>query len=108
MVLPGRTVPKVSAQATLEELMVRRYPEGAAVQLEAPAWVPQHDAARELGVNIFRIGVLISNDHLEAAETDAREMGVSRGSLDVELRWRREAPVVRRWLRPLRDILNWF
>lgn len=87
--------------------MVRRYPEGAAVQLEAPAWVSQHDAARELGVCVFRIGVLISNDHLEAAETDAREMGVSRASLDNELCWRRQAPFARRWLRPMRDILNW-
>lgn len=89
--------------------MTRRYPKGMAVQLEPPEWVSQHDAARELGINAFRIGNLLSNDHLEPAETASREMGVTRANLDAELRWRREAPHLRRWLlRPLRDSLNWF
>lgn len=88
--------------------MTRRYPKGMAIQLEPPAWVSQYDAARELGINIFRIGNLISNDHLEPAETASREMGVTRASLDEELKWRREAPRLRRWLlRPLRDSVNW-
>ena len=88
--------------------MTRRYPKGTAVQSDPREWVSQYDAARELGINVFRIGNLISNDHLEAAETASREMGVTRASLDVELRWRRAAPRLRRWLlRPLRDSLNW-
>ncbi|MFN2537309.1 MAG: hypothetical protein ABR549_04045 [Mycobacteriales bacterium] len=88
--------------------MTRRYPRGMAVNAEPPDWVSQCDAARELGIHILRIGNLISNDHLEPAETASREMGVTRASLDAELRWRREAPRLRRWLlRPMRDSLNW-
>lgn len=87
--------------------MTRRYPKGMAVQLEPPAWVSQHDAARELGINVLRIGNLISNDHLAPAETASREMGVTRASVDAALSWRREASrLQRRLLRPLRDILN--
>ncbi|MGN6245787.1 MAG: hypothetical protein ACTHQ3_19225 [Motilibacteraceae bacterium] len=88
--------------------MARRYPKGCAVTLDPPHWVSQRDAAHELGINVFRIGVLISNGHLEAAETSLHEMGVSRVSLDEELRWRRDAPLVRRGLvRPIRDALSW-
>jgi hypothetical protein len=69
--------------------------------------VSQYEAARELGINPFRIGVLISNDHLQAAETALREMGVTRRSLDEELEWRRTASARRRLMRPLRDVLRW-
>jgi len=89
--------------------MTRRYPEGMAVELEPPLWVSQYDAAGVLGVNIFRIGYLIAHDHLDPAETASREMGVTRASLDEELRWWREASRLRRWLlRPLRDSVNSF
>jgi hypothetical protein len=87
--------------------MTRRYPKGMAVQAEPPDWVSQHDAARELGIHVLRVGFLISNDHLEPAETALREMGVTRDSLDQERRWRSEAPLLRRAIRPLRDAINW-
>ncbi len=72
--------------------MTRRYPKGMAVQAEPPDWVSQHDAARELGIHVLRVGFLISNEHLEPAETALREMGVTRDSLDQERRWRSAAP----------------
>jgi len=71
--------------------VVRRYLENCNVpQLEAPAWVSQREAARELNVAVLRIGLLIANEHLEAAEDLERNMGVTRISLDAERRWWQE------------------
>ena len=68
----------------------------------------QREAARELNVAVLRIGLLIANEHLEAAEDLERNMGVTRISLDAERRWRQETPLAVRLLRPLRDSVNWF
>lgn len=87
--------------------MSRRYPRGMAVRAERPDWVSQHDAARELRIAVFRVGVLISNRHLVAAENAAREMGVTRASLDAERRLRAQAPLRARALRPFKDALHW-
>ena len=73
--------------------MVRRHLENSNVpQLESPAWVSQREAARELNVAVLRIGLLIANEHLEAAEDLERNMGVTRISLDAERRWRARDP----------------
>jgi hypothetical protein len=70
--------------------------------------VDQADAASELGVGLWRIGVLIANDHLQAVETGDRRMGVSRASLDSEATWRRGAGLGGRVRRLGRDTINWF
>ena len=87
--------------------MSRRYPKGYAVLLKQPAWVDQADAARELGVSMWRIGVLIANDHLQTAETSDLRMGVSRASLDAEAAWRAGAGIGGRVSRLGRDAINW-
>jgi len=76
--------------------------------LEAPDWVSQREAARELNVAVLRIGLLIANEHLAAKEDLERNMGVTGISLDAEHRWRQETPLAVRLLRPLRDSVNWF
>jgi hypothetical protein len=87
--------------------MTRHYPKNMAVKLEAPEWVSQETAANELDVNLLRIGLLIANDHLEAAETTARLMGVSRDSLDAEKHWRQSSSFINRVKRLAQDSINW-
>jgi hypothetical protein len=70
--------------------------------------VGQYEAAQELNVTVLRVGLLIANQHLDGAEDLERNMGVTRVSLDAELRSRRETPLAIRLLRPLRDAVNWF
>jgi hypothetical protein len=82
--------------------VTRRYPARLnAVLAERPLWVSQHAAADELGVGLLRVGFLVSKGRLIAAETAAREMGVTRESLDGELRWRRTST---RWQRLRRTL----
>jgi hypothetical protein len=88
--------------------MIPHYPKGMSVKLNPPEWVSQHEAAKDLGIRLVRIGVLISNDHLEPAENTQCEMGVSRNSLEVEKRWRNEAPRIKKMLRPFVDVFKWF
>jgi len=82
------------------------YPVGMAKQVPLSEWVSQYQAAKELDVHIFRIGVLITNDHLVPAENDAREMGVTRGSLEAEKTWRAQASLTKKGFRLLKDFLK--
>jgi hypothetical protein len=85
----------------------RRYPRGWAVTLPEPEWVSQEDAAKQLRVNILRVGVLISNEHLDAAETVTGAMGVTEASLTREAEWRASASLAAKYRRALRDLLRW-
>ncbi|HET6804137.1 MAG TPA: hypothetical protein VFH59_01670 [Frateuria sp.] len=78
-------------------------------------WASRAQAAEELGVGVLRIDWLVSNGHLEPAETetylpdlDVRgyEVGVTRSSLQTEKQWRRNVSRWRRWGRALRDLLE--
>ena len=75
--------------------------------LDPPEWVSQPDAAGKLQIAVFRVGFLLAHEHLQAAVTAWDEPGASAASLDEELRWRREAPIFKRLLRPLRDAVRW-
>ena len=97
-------------------MLARHYPRGYATRVERNDWVSQHDAGIELQVAIFTIGMLIANGHLEPAETEGHlfgievqgpEMGVTRRSLEIEKRWRRETPRWRRWRRGVKNTRGW-
>jgi hypothetical protein len=86
--------------------LAKRYRPGYAVRLEAPEWVGQLEAAKELGIPPIRIGALLNNGHPQPAETAALETGVTRASLDSEKRWRAEASLKRKAKRLAKDIFS--
>lgn len=91
-----------------EERARRGYPDHMDVPVVPDGeWVSQFDAARELGVNVFRIGALIANGHLEPAENAEGEAGVTRTSLFEELEWRRRSGWLRRLARTAGDLIRW-
>lgn len=79
----------------------------AVVAAQESEWISQFDAAATLGVPVLRVGVLIANDHLVAAENEQGQAGVTRDSVERELAWRSSASRPRRALRILRDTVNW-
>ena len=79
---------------------------GTIVQVPASGWMSQFDAAEALNVPILRIGNLIANRHLVAAENERGEAGVTRNSVEREVAWRSSASGLRRALRLLRDMVN--
>lgn len=70
-------------------------------------WVSQFEAGRELGVSLFRVGMLIGNRHLDPAENSDGVAGVTRVSLDRELEWRRRSGLIRRAGRTMGDLIWW-
>jgi len=70
-------------------------------------WVSQLHAAEFLGVGIWRVGLLIANGHLSPANAPNGGAGVTVDSLKAEAEWRRQAGVIRRVARPMKDCFNW-
>ena len=76
-------------------------------QVEDAEWVSQYDAAKELGLSMFRLSFVLANDHLDSVENSKNEQGVTRKSLVVEKQWRQNASLFKKFIRILSDIINW-
>ncbi|HEX7168103.1 MAG TPA: hypothetical protein VF230_14085 [Acidimicrobiales bacterium] len=64
-------------------------------------------ANRELGLRTrFAYGMLVATEALHAARSEGGERGVTRASLDRELRWRREANLFARMRRRARTLVH--
>ncbi|WP_326662606.1 DNA-binding protein [Streptomyces sp. NBC_00385] len=88
----------------------RRYPK---LLLRVPrvpddALLSQPEAARQLGIALFRIGVLIACDHLVPAETSAGKAGVTIISVEAERTWRESATRRAKARRLLKDTIGFF
>ncbi|MFE7330191.1 DNA-binding protein [Streptomyces sp. NPDC057565] len=76
--------------------------------VEDNAWMSQPEAARQLGVTLTRIGMLMANGHLTPAENPAGRPGVTTASVQVEETWRANAPIRAKVARLLKDTISWF
>ncbi|MFJ7948949.1 DNA-binding protein [Streptomyces sp. NPDC096354] len=72
------------------------------------AWLPQHEAARQLDIAVHRVGVLIACGHLVPAENAAGSGGVTLASVQAEKTWRDNATYRERALRLLKDTVGFF
>ncbi|MFI6893947.1 DNA-binding protein [Streptomyces sp. NPDC050256] len=77
-------------------------------QVPDDAWLSQPEAARQLGIVLFRIGVLIACDHLAPAEDSAGRAGVTITSVEAEKAWRDSATRRAKALRLLKDTIRFF
>ena len=74
----------------------------------AADFMTQQEAASELSAKIpLTVGVLIARGILEPAFLRGDEEGVTRRSVEAELRWRRETGFWRRLRRRLGGIIHW-
>ncbi|MFE3328797.1 DNA-binding protein [Streptomyces sp. NPDC059176] len=69
-------------------------------------WLSQHDAARQLGVAVIRIGALVACGHLAAAENRAGQAGVTITSVQAEKGWRETASTWAKFVRLLKDSIS--
>jgi hypothetical protein len=79
-----------------------------AVRVEDDAWLSQPEAARQLGIAAFRVGVLIACGHLAPAENPAGTAGVTITSVRAEKTWRDNATIRAKSLRLLKDTIGFF
>lgn len=72
-------------------------------------WVSLLDAGRELGyAGTLPVRAVMADSHLHGVRNAAGEPGVTRRALDKEKEWRRTAGPVRRFLRGLRSVVQYF
>lgn len=69
-------------------------------------WVSEYEAAEMLGISEFRLSFVIFNQHLDPVKNSQGIKGVARKSLAKEVKWRRDAPLSKKILRVLGDIVN--
>lgn len=87
----------------------RRYPKLLRVPLVTDdVWLSQPEAARQLGIALFRIGALIACGHLAPAENAAGRAGVTISSVQAENAWRGSATYRAKALRLLKDSIGFF
>ncbi|MFG2409558.1 DNA-binding protein [Streptomyces brevispora] len=87
----------------------RRYPKLLRVpQVADDVWLSQPEAARQLGIALFRIGALIACGHLAPAENSAGRAGVTITSMQAEKTWRDSATYRAKALRLLKDTIGFF
>ncbi|MFE9820486.1 DNA-binding protein [Streptomyces sp. NBC_00236] len=88
----------------------RRYPEPLlrAPQVPDDTWLSQPEAARQLGIALFRIGVLIACGHLAPAVNSAGRAGVTIAGVEAEKSWRGSATRRAKALRLLKDSIRFF
>lgn len=72
------------------------------------AWLPQYEAARQLDISAFRVGVLIACSHLVPAENSAGSAGVTITSVQAEKTWRANATYRTKAPRLLKDTVGFF
>ncbi|OKJ75048.1 DNA-binding protein [Streptomyces sp. CB02460] len=72
------------------------------------AWLSQPEAARQLGIALFRIGALIACGHLAPAENSAGSAGVTITSVQAEKTWRDSATYRAKARRVLKDTIGFF
>ncbi|MGQ4328618.1 DNA-binding protein [Streptomyces hayashii] len=77
-------------------------------RVEDDAWLSQPEAARQLGLALPRVGMLIANGRLVPAENPAGRAGVTTSSVEAEKIWRENAKVRAKFIRLLKDTINWF
>lgn len=87
----------------------RRYPKLLRVpQVTDDVWLSQPEAARQLGIALFRIGAFIACGHLTPAENSAGRAGVTITSVQGEKTWRDSATYRAKALRLLKDTIGFF
>ncbi|MGW0933760.1 DNA-binding protein [Streptomyces sp. NPDC002666] len=88
----------------------RRYPKSLLRVPQVPddAWLSQPEAARQLGIVLFRIGVLITCGHLAPAADSAGRAGVTITSVEAEKSWRHSATRRAKARRLLKDTIRFF
>lgn len=87
----------------------RRYPKLLQIpQVADDVWLSQPEAARQLGIAVFRIGALIACGHLAPAENPAGKAGVTITSVEAEKTWRDSATYRARAFRLLKDTIGFF
>ncbi|MYS34276.1 hypothetical protein K388_06514 [Streptomyces sp. KhCrAH-43] len=72
------------------------------------AWLSQPEAARQLGIALFRVGALIACGHFAPAENSAGSAGVTITSVQAEKTWRDSATYRAKVLRLLKDTIGFF
>lgn len=70
-------------------------------------WLSQYDAARELGISVWRVGWRIACGHLTPAHNRAREAGVTRESVAKDREWLAQASLGAKSLRVFKNIIRW-
>jgi hypothetical protein len=75
-------------------------------EVPAEAWVSEPGAAQTLGVPVLSVGRLIACEHLQPA-SGPEGRGVTRGLLDREVAWRKEATWRHRLARWVNDAVRW-
>ncbi|MBP0460806.1 DNA-binding protein [Streptomyces montanisoli] len=68
----------------------------------------QREAARYLGMTLVHVGRLLANRHLIPAENSAGRAGVTTVSVEAEKAWRANATMRAKFVRLLKDTVNWF
>ncbi|MEU1438577.1 DNA-binding protein [Streptomyces sp. NPDC005786] len=87
----------------------RRYPKLLRVpRVTDEDWLSQPEAARQLGIFLFRVGALIACGHLAPAENSAGRAGVTTTSVQAETAWRDGATYRAKALRLLKDTIGFF
>ena len=82
----------------------REYPRVAVTVFRAPnndRLMSQYDAARELGISVYRVGWLVACEHLTGVGYE-----VTTESVHAELAWRQSASIASKCGRLLRDIVS--
>lgn len=84
------------------------YPKGllSVPTVSMDCWISQQEAARILKFSTWRIGLLISVDHLSPVHNPAGEAGVTKASLFEEINWRKSATILQKLRRILKDCIK--
>jgi len=69
-------------------------------------WTSQDEAARELNISHFSLGLLLATGILHPAERNEGGRGVTRKSVETEVNWRRTATLRQRIVRKVRYIVH--
>jgi hypothetical protein len=69
-------------------------------------WMSQDEAARELNISHFSLGLLLATGVLHPAECYEGGRGVTRKSLEAEVNWRRTATLRQRVMRKVRYVVH--
>jgi hypothetical protein len=70
-------------------------------------WIAEDEAARTIGIPAQRIHWLKMNGHLTVATRSDGARGITRMSMEAEVRWRRDASFGRRAKRVIGCVFTW-
>ena len=69
-------------------------------------WMSQNQAAGQLEVSIFRVGLLIAKNDLQPCENESGVAGVTVASVNREVEWRAKATILDKFKRSFGYVLN--